>query len=214
MKKSLDHIILFGFPNYFGSQRMGILYENLKNNVNGLPIGPLVGKFLLQQNYKEAIRAIILGEMYTDACKAETDLDSSQANNARRMYLAQSPLHLVLSLFPSTSVRERTILRGLIRYGDADPKRVIELLPYSAITLYISAYQSYIWNKVCSYRLSNFGFRPIAGDLISDGETVKVLPKVDLSALEDDEYSKEVFRKVVLPLFGTRSQYPSNEVGR
>ena len=67
---------------------------------------------------------------------------------------------------------------------------------------------------MCSYRLSNFGFRPIAGDLISDGETVKVLPTVDLSALEDDEYSKEVFRKVVLPLFGTRSQYPSNEVGR
>ena len=212
---SLQHIILGGFPNYFGRQRMGVLHENLHRNSDEMPIGPSIGKLLLLKNYKHVIDAIILGEMYLDSSKSESALDSSHANNARRMYLAGSPLQLVLSLFPSTSVRERTILRGLIRYGTGDPQRVIDLLPYSAITLYISAYQSFIWNQVCSYRISKYGMRPLAGDLILEGQDdVRVLTQDDISRVHDDQESITLFRKVTLPMFGSRSVFPQNQVGR
>lgn len=197
---------------------MGILHENLKSSYENdyMPIGPTIGKLLLLQQYDSVIDAIILGEMYIDSSKAGSDLDSSQANNARRMYVAGSPWQLVLSLFPTTSVRERTILRGLIRYGRDDPKRVIDLLPYSAITLYISAFQSFIWNQVCSYRLSKFGLRPLAGDLILDNHNkARVLSQDELSEIQDDRIeSASLLGHVTLPLFGTRSKYPENDVGR
>lgn len=218
LENSLNHILKYGFPNYFGRQRMGVLHENLKSDFSDdyMPIGPTIGKLLLLQQYKQVVDAIILGEMYVDASKSGCDLDSSQANNARRMYLAGSPLQLVLSLFPTASVRERTILRGLIRYGKDDPKRLIDLLPYSAITLYVSAYQSFIWNKICSYRLSKYGMRPVAGDLIlgDDGGT-RVLSEDELAKNQhDSDASLNLLKKVTLPLLRARSEYPKNDVGR
>lgn len=48
--------------------------------------------------------------------------------------------------------------------------------------LYIHAFQSYVWNKVVSKRVKEFGLKPIVGDLVAEEEIEE-----NVEGLEDEE---------------------------
>lgn len=216
----LEALTQYGFLNLYGSQRMGLLHDHtpLPLTLEHMPASPHIGKLLLCCRYKEAIDAIILGDLYLPQNQSDNaimELDDSNVNNARRMYLAGGALPLILRLLSPVHTRERVLIKGLIRFGTDSPLRVLQLLPYSAITLYISAYQSYLWNLMCSHRIAHFGLQPIPGDLIVDlydSSVVNVITMKEISACTEAE-RKELMNRVILPLFGSRSLYPSNAVG-
>lgn len=86
---------------------------------------------------------------------------------------------------------------------------------------YCYYYKSWIWNKVSSYRLARGGLRPLIGDLVlvrngSDKietdentvkSTVKIITDADIAANNISAHS------IVLPLFGPRCEYPTNDSG-
>jgi len=77
LRGRLARIAVEGFPNFFGTQRMGVLRDYSPSSSassssssaiaynrspdSGMPLGPQVGKLLLQGRLKEAIEAIIVG---------------------------------------------------------------------------------------------------------------------------------------------------------
>ncbi len=50
------------------------------------------------------------------------------------------------------------LFKGLARYGK-NFQNVFDSLPRSIKTLYCHALQSYIWNKIVSRRLKNYGLK-------------------------------------------------------
>jgi tRNA pseudouridine synthase D (TruD) len=236
-----------GFPNFFGSQRMGYQESQILDlgqgqtldpilNV-GAPLGPSVGKMLLLGRYRDAVDAIILGAVrYNPSLGAGTGtwMGTSPLQNARSMYARGVEASVVLSSMPRAAVKERILLKAMVRFGwgvaerhsraapgipgvpcrgvtgldhgddqsadndnywrnsnsdtsgdternsncvkeeqererkrerkrererereskdDEIASRVIAQLPYSTRSLWVSSYQSWLWNNVASHRL-------------------------------------------------------------
>ena len=167
----LDRIAEAGFPNYFGSQRMGALrdYSSSSSSSNGgcgcgseaTPLGPRVGKLLLQGRLREAVEAIIIG----DAAAGDDDEDDDGAIGAaaadeaaaaatriaaaRSLFQSGAPPQEVLKAFPPSAQRERALLRGMARHGWSaqgdegrrQAERVLEMLPYHTRLLWVHSYQ-------------------------------------------------------------------------
>lgn len=173
-----------GYPNYYGSQRMG--GGDSRNNDNSssssnsgacvvLPNGVRIGKNLVSGNYKFAIELILLGGFNSVMVK--------------QLYYDGEDLSKILKAMPSTCMRERSILKGMLRYGwpydrcmDIDKEgdasatmkedemqqcdRILQQLNFSTRSLWVNAYHSWLWNSVVSHRLMTYGHLPIVGDLI------------------------------------------------
>lgn len=85
--------------------------------------------------------------------------------------------------------------------------------------MFLHAVQSIVWNHVASARIDKLGRDIIAGDLVMTDEkseeeggsgkkmTVKVVDAIDIASKKYD------MTDVVLPLVGTKIQYPENETG-
>ena len=131
LKKGFENIANSGFPNFFGSQRMG--YQELqtvdsvkkktaeqevkfkKDDGADRPLGPLIGKLLLLGKYHKAINAIILGT--TEYVRPSDGAVLTPLQKARFMYFQGFEPGVVLSFFPSTAVKERILLKAIVRFG-------------------------------------------------------------------------------------------------
>lgn len=156
-------------------------------------------------------------------------------------------LQAMLEMMPPSVSRERSMIKGLLRYvyasdspsattAAADYDLVYCCMPYNMRTLYVSAYQSWVWNKAASHlferRCESQGdrqsvIRPKVGDLmlaaVYEGAVgvhrntckdarVRVLSAEDVSIMTTSG-SRDCAQAVVLPLPGRSVVYPSNEVG-
>ena len=93
--------------------------------------------------------------------------------------------------------RQKTILKGLKRYGKNDPLAAIRCLPYNVRRFWINAYQSFVWNVAASARLMQLGKTPAIGDLFIarlGGDEVQIIDEDNLHVVELDQ--------IVLPLPG------------
>jgi tRNA pseudouridine13 synthase len=131
IQRALDEIDRRGFPNYFGAQRFGVRGE-----------GHLVGRALLRREWETAVD-VLLG--------APRPSDSPSIRSAREAY-TEGRYDAAFQLFGRRSPTEQQVLRYLKRAGPRH-ERAVRRMPRPARRLFISAYQSHLFNRVLARRL-------------------------------------------------------------
>lgn len=220
INRSMEHVKEYGFINYFGMQRFG--------NDKETPTF-LIGIKLLQGLWEEAVDLIL-------KVKGGDDL-SLPINKAKKLYSETKDAEAALKLcdWSSNSI-EKKLLAGLSKHDDKDLVNALESIPRYMRLMYIHAFQSYIWNKMTSKRIQEFGLKPVEGDLVfidnrqeedcllEDDENSEIDgSEVSLSNEENqksetasvrpllaDELDKYTINDIVLPLPGHDVIYPDN----
>lgn len=136
-----------GFVNYFGLQRFG----------SGMSATHKVGALLLKGQWEAAARLILAGP------KA----DRPDIAAARAAFLEKGDVKAALRGLPKFLTAERAILGALQRNGGNAWLQALEAIPRNLRSMYVHAYQSYLWNMATSHRIEQHGAGAvIAGDLV------------------------------------------------
>ncbi|MEM1671796.1 MAG: tRNA pseudouridine(13) synthase TruD [Archaeoglobaceae archaeon] len=124
-----------GIPNFFGEQRFGtrgITHE--------------VGKLILQKNYSEAFWTFV---------GKPSEREGEELRKIRsELWVSRDPLYGLKEL-PRHLIYERTLLQKL-REGKTEEKALLSL-PKTLKMMFVHAYQSYIFNRLLSQRIEDFG---------------------------------------------------------
>ncbi|KAI9469723.1 MAG: pseudouridine synthase [Benjaminiella poitrasii] len=207
LEDSLQSLKDNGFLNYFGMQRFG----------TSSVLTHTIGRAIIKKDFEEASNLIL----------NPREGEREDYHTARTLWAETHDAKDVLAILPKRAFPERKLLQFYSKNPDQHAKAV-KSLPRNMLSLYLHAYQSYIWNRVVSERVKLFGTdKPMVGDLVLvDNETKKVnrsfknnnagrrdptdrkVPKV-LTEKDLDKYSIE---DVVYPLPGKSTVYPENEI--
>ncbi len=153
---SLDEIIdeiihkihKYGFPNYYGLQRFGSFRPN----------SHLIGKYILEENYERAFEEFVL-KLYPT--------ESMVSQKARKRLAETGDYVKAYNDFPTPLYYERKLIHHLIQ-NKGDFEGAFKILSPDLKTLLISAFQSYVFNKILSLRATQGYslFKPYRGDVI------------------------------------------------
>lgn len=239
LKKNVDsalsHMNQHGWINYFGHQRFGT------HEVGTHQIGQLI----LGDKYEEAVKSLL---HYDDeiAQKAEageipeepSKRDEYLRNQACMLFLTNKDVDRAINIMPRRFSAENSIFRHLNRQGAQSRRDFIGSLVHitrGLRSMYLHAYQSYVWNHAVSHRWELHGESVIAGDLIiAPTETTPLVSGQDqdgddiINPVEDDEDTPVRARPltaeeaasgnytifdIVLPTPGYDVVYPENDIG-
>jgi tRNA pseudouridine13 synthase len=124
-----------GFPNFFGIQRFGIIR----------PITHLVGKKLVQGDIKGAVLIYLCA----------IDDHENKTITTERNYLTKTrDFAHGFHHFPPSLSYEKAMCNHLQNHPD-DFYGALKQLPKNLITLFVNAYQSYLFNQMLSLRIKN-----------------------------------------------------------
>ncbi len=135
--------------NYFGVQRFGVTR----------PYTHLVGKAVLKGDFESAIRLMLT---------TVSDFEPPKLTEARlRLSDDLHPDDSIISQFPDDLRYEKTVLRELLKHP-GEYERAFLKIPPRVQTLFIHAYQSYLFNRLISHRArSGLSLdRPVPGDFL------------------------------------------------
>ncbi len=189
-----------GFPNLFGPQRFGEVR----------PMTHWVGKALVQGSPERAV------ETYLGWLPEGTPAPSEGYRSA---YLRTHDLPQALRSFPRSFTFERILLDKLER--GHDPARAFQALPRGLRTLFVHAYQSFLFNRWLSRRF-RAGLpldRPVPGDrvqrLAADGLDAgdPTFPVTMDNLPEMERFVSSGRARVAGPLVGTETPGPSGAPG-
>jgi tRNA pseudouridine13 synthase len=130
-----------GVPNSFGAQRYGSLANSHR-----------IGRALLLGDFSEACREVI----------GEPAVIHDPAWQAAALAYTESGASAALELMPQRCRNERQVLRSLAQ--GATPQQTLLGLPRPLLRLFLSAYQSSLFDRIVAMRLSSLGTL-WAGDL-------------------------------------------------
>ncbi|MEM3556156.1 MAG: tRNA pseudouridine(13) synthase TruD [Candidatus Micrarchaeia archaeon] len=122
-------------PNYFGEQRFGSIRKNTH----------LVGKAIVSGNFKEAVWNYLT---YIDENERE------EGKEARRKLAEEEDFKRALNYFPKYLKYERILLNHLSQHPN-DYVNALRKLPRGLSLMFVHAYQSYLFNKTLSKRISS-----------------------------------------------------------
>ncbi len=187
--KKFDYPIL----NFYGIQRFGEIR----------PISHIIGRHIVKKEYKNAVMCY-LSEIF--------EREREEIKEARRA--VKKSFEDAIELFPKGFVYERAMLQTLINGGSY--RDSLLSLPSRLISLFIHAYQSYLFNKMLSLRFKmNLPVESaVSGDLVTlRGENcpVKVLKAWEVKKI--NRWIKKGKVRVVFPLIGSKSKFPADEPG-
>ena len=209
-----------GFINYFGMQRFGKFLDTHQ-----------VGVAILKGNFEQACEIIMRPKKSGEHEKTKAarekwanrfeDINPEDDQSARdaEMQCAKNVLRQ-LGRFMNC---ETSIVSSLSR-KPCDYKSAFGSIAKHMRSMFLHAYQSYVWNKAASHRIADGGSSYIReGDLVLvedkgledggngtsglKGKTVKEVTQDDVEACK---YS---ITDLVLPLVGSKIQYPTDSTG-
>lgn len=150
LQKALDELkskASEGLPNYYGIQRFG----------TQRPVSHLVGIAMLKGDYKDAVM-----KYAGYPCEDENEMTKA----AREAFDKNEDPKEALSLMPEQMHYERSILHHLVEKPN-DYKGALAVIPPKLLSMFVSAFQSYLFNRVLSLRIENRAgdiFEPEIGD--------------------------------------------------
>ncbi|MGC8562054.1 MAG: tRNA pseudouridine(13) synthase TruD [Thermoplasmata archaeon] len=138
-------------PNFYGPQRFGSLR----------PVTHLVGREIVKGNYQEAVR-IFVGYPGQD-----------RFANVRKEYYDNPDPEEGLKNFPESLDLEREVMQYLLTHPN-DYSGAIKILPGNLVSMFVHAYQGYMFNRILSRRLE-LSRSLIIGDIYRENnEFIKV----------------------------------------
>ncbi|KAL5517364.1 hypothetical protein EMCRGX_G002901 [Ephydatia muelleri] len=170
-----------GFINYYGMQRFG---------TSTIPTHH-VGRCLLHCDWQGAVDLIL----------KPRPGEPEPLDKARRHYAETRDPASTLAMLPRRRCVEGKLLWGLKeRSGTNDLQGAFNFIPRNTRLMYVHSYQSYVWNKMASWRIAHLGLTPVPGDLVwtrGDSRHKEVDNKVGeeyIKLLQQDGLSIEMLR--------------------
>lgn len=237
-----------GFINFFGSQRFSSSSTErcYFDAASGMPQSPKLGELLLCKKFHD-LPGVMLASLATKNevlyGAAEQGLRESSSSDYDDVLALMPPD----SQTGGRASLEKTFLRNLVRYGarkvyrqgegekktgvsisevedamDADNRKAhamaVKTISHFHRTLWVTSYQSWLWNGAVSHRVALSGSVPMSGDLIMDidekgskaGGEVRLVTKAEIDACDEEQLRNMAFR-IVYPLVGTSVRLPSHE---
>jgi tRNA pseudouridine13 synthase len=208
-----------GFINYFGMQRFGKFHDT-----HDVGIAVLKGDFeqaceiILRVKENENHRCIAPREKWAKRFDG-INMEDDKAVQDAEMQCAKV-VQRELGRFMNC---ETSIVSSLAR-NPRDYKKAFGSIAKHMRSMFLHAYQSYIWNKAASHRITDGGSNEIrVGDLVlvedkglADGGngTSGLKGKAVKEVTQDDvETCKYSITDVVLPLAGSKIEYPTDSTG-
>jgi tRNA pseudouridine13 synthase len=122
-----------GFPNFFGIQRFGIIR----------PITHIVGKYIVLGDFEKAVMTYIANPI-----RAE----DKETYNLRKNLNKTKNFSRALKNYPNKLNFEKAILNKLVLNSN-DFLGSLKELPKNLLTMFVNAYQSYLFNRILSMRI-------------------------------------------------------------
>jgi len=186
---SLSSLRDHGFINYFGLQRFGTFSTSSHTT----------GKAILREDYQAAVDGILRPQ----------DVTIAESKDARDVWIKTGDAAKTLELMPKRCVAETSILNALLE--SPNPLNALLRIPYSLKTMYVHAYQSYIWNRAASERISRSRTHALVGDLVFGSVNERGIQEAHKISTEEEASKYSIF-DVILPLPGNDITYPDNMV--
>jgi tRNA pseudouridine13 synthase len=124
-----------GFPNFYGIQRFGVIR----------PITHLMGKYIVKGDFKKAVMTYIANPI---------EGENKETFELRKYLEKTLDFTKALKSYPPYLNFEKAIINKLIQDPN-DYVSALKELPKNLQTMFINAYQSYLFNKILSKRILN-----------------------------------------------------------
>ncbi len=167
----LQQLAEHGLPNYFDQQRFGSFH----------PQDGFIGKHIVQRNEKAAVRAYL---------SVAYPADPPEVKRFKKVAAAHwGDWETLFAAAPRPSN-----LRSLLTYLRDHPqnyRRALNLIPQSLLSLFLSAYQSSLWNRIAGRYLErsfspqtpSFSWLEIAGDRLPIYQDIPASLRQELSQI-------------------------------
>lgn len=200
VRKIASFIIKYGgFPNFYGIQRFGTIR----------PITHIVGKSIIKDDFEKAIMSYIGNPI---------EGEDKETYKLRESLEKTRDYKKALKLYPNSLNFEKAILNKLVN----DPNNFVDALkelPKNLLTMFVYAYQSYLFNRILSERIKKKIplNRAVVGDVIYPirrgiiDETAIMVSKNNI-----DKVNKQISkRKAVVTgiLLGSDTIFSKGEMG-
>ncbi|KAK8390600.1 hypothetical protein O3P69_010354 [Scylla paramamosain] len=213
-----------GFINFYGTQPFGNNSVFLRG----------VGCELLKGNWQQAVNKIL----------APRDSDVPDLHRCHTTWKetgdAEAALKMLCKGWEATV--ESQLLTGLVQQTGNDLVEALNRIPRTTRSLYLHAYQSWIWNTIASRRVKKYGLKVLPGDIVrrkgsdmeemeedapeaegeegKSGDEAEVKTEMESNGqnmsgfhfLTEEEAETTDITDVVLPLPGYNVEYPNNEI--
>lgn len=212
VETAVNEITKHGFINYFGLQRFGTHILGTHE----------LGKFILMERFSDAIDGILhvdndFKTQVIAGAVVETPANRDELNRVRAIvHFRGSDASAALRILPKRFSAETSIIQHLDKQP-RDFQGALRTISRGMRSLYLHAYQSYVWNHVASYRWAKYGSKVIAGDLVltnsGDADDDSEFTRARALSAEEADSGKYTIFDIVLPGPGFDVIYPANDVG-
>ncbi|KAK2017744.1 tRNA pseudouridine synthase D, partial [Colletotrichum eremochloae] len=217
-----------GWINYFGHQRFGTHAVGTHE----------VGRLILQEDFEGAVNAILAYDEIIAKRAAGGEVpeqahtrDDFSRHHACMLFREGGSADDALQHLPRRFSAESSLIRHLGRSSGPSRRDFIGAL--TSITrglrsMYLHAYQSYVWNHAASHRWRLYGEKVVEGDLVLVDESKPQTDDAEATHDDNDDAEftearpltaeeavsgKYTIHDIVLPSPGHAVVYPTNAVG-